>query len=126
MILNVRQGGGRAESMERDPGKYFFSIFGTPSTKDRWGWRVDGHHISLHFTVVKGAAVASSPQFFGSNPAEVRTGPKKGLRILGDQEDAGSALIMALDTAQRAKAILQSKTDSSRKCFLSSRATCRL
>ena len=50
---------------------------------DTWGWRVEGHHISLHFTVVNGTLVASSPSFFGTNPAEVREGPKKGLRILG-------------------------------------------
>jgi len=62
--------------LERDPEKYFFSIFGTPSAKDTWGWRVEGHHVSLHFTVVNGTLVASSPSFFGTNPAEVREGPK--------------------------------------------------
>jgi hypothetical protein len=92
--------------LERDPEKYFFSIFGTPSATDTWGWRVEGHHISLHFTVVNGTLVASSPSFFGSNPAEVREGPKKGLRILGAEEDAARALLQSLDPAQRAKAIL--------------------
>jgi len=28
---------------------YFFSVFGTPSAKDRWGWRVEGHHLALNF-----------------------------------------------------------------------------
>ena len=51
--------------------------------KDTWGWRVEGHHVSLHFTVVNGTLVAGSPTFFGANPAEVREGPKKGLRVLG-------------------------------------------
>src|SRR5215212_3406266 len=92
--------------LERDPEKYFFSIFGTPSATDTWGWRVEGHHISLHFTLVKGTLVASSPSFFGSNPAEVREGPKKGLRILGAEEDAARALLQSLDPAQRAKAII--------------------
>ena len=92
--------------LERDPEKYFFSIFGTPSTKDTWGWRVEGHHVSLHFTVVNGTLVASSPSFFGTNPAEVRDGPKKGLRILGAEEDAARALLQSLDGAQRAKAIV--------------------
>ena len=90
------------------PCGYFFSVFGTPSTKSPWGWRVEGHHVSLHFTVVNGTLVASSPSFFGSNPAEVREGPKKGLRILGDQEDAARALLTALDAQQRAKAVIQS------------------
>jgi len=92
--------------LERNPQKYFFSIFGTPSTKDTWGWRVEGHHVSLHFTLVNGTLAAGAPTFFGSNPAEVRQGPKKGLRILGDEQDAARALLGSLDAAQRAKAIV--------------------
>ncbi|PYS47859.1 MAG: hypothetical protein DMG13_26845 [Acidobacteria bacterium] len=103
----ARQSGQAAESMVRDPEKYYFSVFGKPSTKETWGWRVEGHHVSLHFTVVNGNLVASSPSFFGSNPAEIREGPKKGLRLLGDQEDAARALLMALDESQRRKAIIQ-------------------
>jgi hypothetical protein len=102
-----RDAGQPAASFQRGPGRYFFSVFGTPTAKQPWGWRVEGHHLSLHFTVVNGALVASSPTFFGTNPAEVRDGPKKGLRILGDQEDAARALLTALDNAQRAKAIIQ-------------------
>ena len=64
----------------RDPVKYFVSIFGTPSATDTWGWRVEGHHVSLQFTAVKGTLVAASPTFFGANPAEVREGPRQGLR----------------------------------------------
>src|SRR2546426_8382025 len=90
----------------RDPEKDFFSIFGTPSAKDSWGWRVEGHHVSLNFTVVNGTLVAGSPSFFGSNPAEVREGPKKGLRILGAEEDAARALVAALDASQRTTAII--------------------
>jgi hypothetical protein len=93
--------------MVRDPLKYYVSVFGTPSTKETWGWRVEGHHVSLQFTVVTGNLVASSPTFFGSNPAEVREGPKKGLRILGDQEDEARTLLLALNDSQRAKAIIQ-------------------
>jgi hypothetical protein len=98
--------GGRGESMVRDPERYFFSVFGTPSSTGAWGWRVEGHHISLHFTVVNGRFVASSPTFFGVNPAEVRSGPRSGQRILGDQEDAARALVMALDPPRRAKAVI--------------------
>jgi len=100
------RGGEAARALERDPEKYFFSIFGTPSTKSTWGWRVEGHHVSLHFNVVNGTLVASSPTFFGSNPAEVREGPKKGLRILGAEEDAARALLGALDASQKPKAII--------------------
>jgi hypothetical protein len=96
----------RNAPLVRDPERYFFSIFGTPSAKDTWGWRVEGHHVSLHFTVVNGTLVAGAPTFFGSNPAEVREGPKKGLRILGAEEDAARALLTALDGSQRTKAII--------------------
>jgi len=91
----------------RDPELYFFSVFGAPSARDAWGWRVEGHHISLNFTVAGGAAVASTPSFFGSNPAEVPDGPKKGWRILAQEEDAGRALLTALDEPRRANATIE-------------------
>jgi hypothetical protein len=90
----------------RDPELYFFSIFGTPSAKGAWGWRVEGHHVSLHFDVADGLRIESTPSFFGANPADVRSGPKQGLRILGAEEDAGRALLNALDDTQRTSAII--------------------
>ena len=91
----------------RDPEQYAFSIFGTPAAKSAWGWRVEGHHLSLHFEVANGTSVASSPTFFGSNPAEVRVeGPKKGLRVLGEREDTARALLSALDETQRKAATI--------------------
>jgi hypothetical protein len=91
--------------LERNPLKYFVWVFGTPNAKGTWGWKVEGHHVSLNFTVVNGTMVASSPHFFGSNPAEVMDGPKKGLRVLGYEEDPARELLMSLDQAQRAKAV---------------------
>jgi hypothetical protein len=96
----------RSNPLVRDPERYFFSIFGTPSTRNTWGWRVEGHHMSLHFTVVNGTLVAGAPTFFGSNPAEVRDGPKKGTRVLALEEDAARSLLESLDAAQRAMAII--------------------
>jgi hypothetical protein len=94
----------------RDPLEYYFSVFGTPAAKGAWGWRVDGHHVSLHFTVEDGKSVASTPTFFGSNPAQVMDGPKKGLRVLAPEEDAGRALVLALTDEQRATALMQGTT----------------
>jgi hypothetical protein len=90
----------------RDPERYFFSIFGTPSTRNTWGYRVEGHHMSLHFTVVGGTLVAGAPTFFGTNPAEVRVGPKTGTRLLGPVEDAARVLVESLDSSQRGKAVI--------------------
>jgi len=91
-------------TMTRDPELYYFSVFGTPAAKGTWGYRVEGHHLSLHYVVGKGTAVASSPAFFGTNPAEVREGPQTGKRLLGGQEDTARALLMSLDAAQRTTA----------------------
>jgi hypothetical protein len=90
----------------RDPEDYVFSVFGTPSAKGNWGWRVEGHHLSVNFTIAGGSSTASSPSFFGVNPAEVPDGPRKGERLLAAEEDAGRALMMALDPAQREKAMI--------------------
>ena len=102
-VLRAIETGGK---MARDPLDYQFTIFGTPGAKDVWGWRVEGHHLSLHFMIAGAKAVASSPTFTGSNPAEVREGPEKGKRVLAPLEDLGRALVMALDAGQRSKAVL--------------------
>jgi hypothetical protein len=56
--------------------------------------------------VVKGTPVASTPWFFGSNPAEVKDGPNKGMRILAQEEDAARTLLLALDPDQRKTATI--------------------
>src|SRR5215831_9290994 len=61
----------------RNPEKYYFSIFGTPSETGTWGYRVEGHHISRNYTIVNGHVVAA-PSFFGANPARVPDGPRAG------------------------------------------------
>ena len=100
----ARGGGG---GIPRDPENYFVSVFGDPASKAGWGWRWEGHHLSLHFSVDNGkVTMTSTPLFIGANPAEVREGPKTGTRILGAQEDTARALLGALDETQRATALL--------------------
>jgi hypothetical protein len=90
---------------ERDPEKYYFSIFGEPSETGTWAYRVEGHHLALNFTIVKGR-VASTPSFFGANPAEVRSTSRMGLRTLAREEDLGRGLVKSLTDAQRAIAVV--------------------
>jgi hypothetical protein len=90
----------------RDPDQYFFMVFGEPSVRNSWGWRYEGHHLSQNWTIVNGTAIASSPQFFGTNPAEVREGPRRGMRVLGNEEDQARALLASMNTTQRASAII--------------------
>ena len=89
----------------RNPEKYFFTVFGQPSDDGVWGYRVEGHHLSQNFTIVKGKPV-DAPSFFGSNPAEVRQGPRKGMRILAAEEDRARDLLNALDAEQKKVAIV--------------------
>ena len=90
----------------RDPQLYYFTVFGDPSGADPWGWRVEGHHVSLHFSIWGGNVISMTPFFFGANPAEVRSGPKSGLRILGARQDMALELMNSLDAGQRSKALL--------------------
>jgi hypothetical protein len=107
----------------RNPGKYYFSIFGTPSDSGAWGYRVEGHHLSQNYTVANGHVV-DAPSFFGSNPGEVREGPRKGVRLLAQEEDLGRALLNALDDNQKKIAIVdpvgykEMLTSNSRKAAL--------
>ena len=90
----------------RDPNAYFFTVFGEPSLSGTWAFRFEGHHIALNWTFVEGSAIASSPQFFGSNPAEVRSGPRAGLRVLAAEGDLARQLAVSLDASQRNQAVL--------------------
>ena len=90
----------------RDPELYYVSIFGAPEPKGAWGWRVEGHHLSANFTIVKGELLAGTPSFFGTNPAEVKEGPRKGTRVLGDEEDFARQLVKAFSADQRRTAVV--------------------
>lgn len=83
----------------RDPGRYHVMLFGAPSPDAPWSWRFEGHHLSINVTQV-GDAVASTPAFFGANPARVRSGPHAGMRVLAAEEDAARALFATLTEAQ--------------------------
>ena len=93
-------------TFKRDPELYYFTIFGIPGQKDPWGWRVEGHHISIHFSIWGNEIISMTPFFFGSNPAEVRSGPESGLRILKEREDVAFELINSLDKSQKRNAII--------------------
>ena len=103
----------RKGSPLRDPERYYFTVFGRPDEPGRWGWSVEGHHLSLNFVLEGDKLVSVTPAFYGANPAEVRTnlsfGPKRGTRILHAEEDRAFELLTALSAEQRKKAILADK-----------------
>ena len=105
VLREIEQGKGPV----RDPELYFISLFGDSQSNKPWGWRVEGHHISLNFTVADGKNLSSTPAFFGANPAEVLQGPRKGLRALAPEEDLARALIKSLDDKQRSQALISER-----------------
>ncbi len=90
----------------RDAELYYFTVFGEVSESGTWGWRYEGHHTSLHWTLVEGQVAGSSPQFMGANPADVNEGPSKGTRALAAEEDLGRALLASLDAEQTQVAVI--------------------
>ena len=121
-ILRVTEG--RPENDDyRDFNKYYISIFGDPSDVI-WGWRLEGHHISLNFSSKDDRIVSSTPNFFGANPAVVLSGPEKGKQILKDETAVGFELLNALDEQQKKKAMIATQapadiiTGASRKAII--------
>lgn len=81
----------------RNPKNYFTSIFGEPKAGGTWGWRFEGHHLSLNYTIIHGNAVSVTPSFFASNPGEIMIDHKmKGSRPLAAEEDLARAIATTL------------------------------
>jgi hypothetical protein len=99
---------GAKGAMVRNTGWYFVSVFGEPSNTGQWGWRFEGHHLSVNYTLGKGEVVSATPMLLASNPADVKSGDKKGLRPLPEIEDHARALIKSL-TPDQDKAAKQAK-----------------
>ena len=106
-ILRELEGG----ALRRDPGRYYVTIFGEPG-KAPWAWRFEGHHLSFNFTLPNNDHIHFAPSFMGANPAEVPVGPKKGLRILREEDDRARALVKSLNESQRAAAVFSKRAPS--------------
>ena len=106
VLADIEGTGGK---FQRDPELYYVSLFGEIDGPDPWGWRFEGHHISVNYTIVDGNFISTSPLFFGANPAEVRHGDSQGLRVLQQEEDIGRSLLMDLDGEQRKQAIISAE-----------------
>ena len=101
-----------ADDTYRDPMNYSITIFGTPAADSLWGWRLEGHHMSINFSSADGQIVSSTPTFWGSNPAVVRTGRYRGRQILKQETDLGFTLVNSLDTKQLRAAVVAEKAPS--------------
>ncbi len=111
-------------TFRRDPLLYSWTIFGDPgSDAEPWGWRVEGHHVSLHYSVWGDRVLSVTPFFFVANPAVVRKGPKQGLRILGASQEIALDLMDSLDTGQKSRAMIYDEAPADIITFNSSRAS---
>ena len=107
-VLRELEGDGRR--WERDPQKYFVTIFGEPGDQAPWGLSFEGHHLSMNFSFRDGKLVDSTPQFLAANPATIMGDVKgplgKGTRVLRDEEQLAFDLVNALDEEQQKQAII--------------------
>jgi hypothetical protein len=111
------------DPVRRDPGRYFVAVFGTPGDPKGWGWRIEGHHLSVNLTFVEGKGISVTPSFMGSNPGEVREGPKKGLRVLAAEEDLARTLTLTLLAAGKNDVIFSEKAPAEILSFEKRKAT---
>ncbi len=89
----------------RNPEHYYLAFFGEPGSGKPWGWRLEGHHLSLNYTSVSGQ-LSVTPNFMGANPATVPEGPHKGKQLLAEEEELGRRFVQSLDESQQRMAII--------------------
>ena len=89
----------------RDPELYYFTVFGDPTGEGPWGWKAEGHHMSLNFSAWGDEVLSTTPLFFGSNPAKVRYGASEGLASARSEGGPGLRAARQSSTrSQRSKA----------------------
>ncbi len=110
ILRELEKDRGVSNYMRRQPGLYYTALFGTPSSSAPWGWRFEGHHLSVNVTQTAAGDRIVAPLFFGANPAKVPSGPSAGLRILAAEEDQARALLALLTGEQKATAVIAPQT----------------
>jgi len=89
----------------RDPLRYHFYIFGEPHENTIWGWKFEGHHISLNFTAENNIIVSATPLFFGANPGVVRLEEYDNMEVLKEEAELGFTLVNDLSKKQLSTAL---------------------
>jgi hypothetical protein len=84
---------------------YFFTILGTPSATEPWGWQIDGHHLVVNYFVI-GDQVVMTPTFMGSEPVHATSGKYAGTSILDKEQTLAVAFMQSLDAEQLKTAVI--------------------
>jgi hypothetical protein len=88
----------------RHSNDYWMNVFGDPTGAEPWGWRFEGHHISVTMTV-DGDRVYPTPVFLGANPATVSYAGQPVVRPLALEEDLARRLLDEMGVPGRALAV---------------------
>ena len=106
VLGQLEQADGRSGWLRRDPELYWFAVFGDPGSSSPWSWRIGGHHVAIHVTVVDDRVIGTTPSFLGANPAVIPSGPGAGVRTLPGEEELARALLADLTPAERDVAVV--------------------
>jgi hypothetical protein len=66
LLLDYDNGG-----INRDPLRYYFTVYGQPTSQSAWGLGFEGHHLTLNFSFEGERLISSSPMGFGANPETI-------------------------------------------------------
>ena len=106
ILGGLERADGRPGWTRRDPDLYWFAVFGEPGSATPWSWRVGGHHVAVHVTVLGDRVIGATPSFLGANPAVVPSGPAAGTRALTGEEALARTLLSELAAAERRAAVV--------------------
>ena len=109
VLGGLERSDGRAGWIRRDPDLYWFAVFGTPGSASPWSWRVGGHHVAVHVTVLGDRVIGATPSFLGANPAVVPSGPQQGFRALAGEEAFARSLLSNMTPAERRAAVVSDR-----------------
>ena len=109
-ILGELEGAMSGLWLQRDPERYYVSLFVGPAGQQPWGWSFEGHHLSVNVTELGPHGQIVAPVFMGANPARVPKGPREGHRLLAAEEDLAFELLQMLDPQQRVRATISAQT----------------
>ncbi len=105
-VLRAIESQGGRDASHRDPDRYALLVLGEPAKGGTFAVRFQGHHVSLQVAVHEGRLAGTTPRFLGGNPHELRSGERRGRRVLGAEEDLARAFLLLLDEAQLGKAVI--------------------
>lgn len=104
-VLDHREGRHR----DRHSGDYWTMLFGTPDGDEPWGWRIEGHHLSVNVLVADGR-VSATPLFLGANPARVTYRGRVVGQSLPLEEELARELLDRMGPAARGLAVVSDLT----------------